>query len=134
MNKLLIVDDDPANLAVMADILTPGYEAFAVKSGAAALDWTGSGNRPDLVLLDVRMPEMDGFELCRRLKEDAGTRDIPVIFVTACDDAESEAMGLSLGAADYIKRPFSPAIVRARVRYQLELAGACRESESQPGL
>lgn len=129
--KILIVDDDPANIAVLADILSPDHETFAAKSGVAALDWTASGNLPDLVLLDVRMPEMDGYEVCGRLKQEPLTRDIPVIFVTVADDPANEAKGLSLGAADYIKRPFSPAIVRARVRNHLELARACRESETR---
>ncbi len=127
--KILIVDDDPANIAVLADVLNHDYETFAAKGGKAALDWIYAGNTPDLVLLDVRMPEMDGYEVCRRLKEEPRTRDIPVIFVTVADDPENEARGLSLGAADFIKRPFSPAIVRARVKNHIEFSHAWRESE-----
>lgn len=129
--KILITDDDPANLAVLADILTPDCEVFAVKSGAAALAWVDSGNMPDLVLLDVHMPEMNGHDVCRRLKQDPRTKDIPVIFVTVADDPEDEALGFALGAADYIKRPFSPAIVKARVRNHLVLARTHRESEAR---
>jgi len=131
LQRILIVDDDPANIAILANILDPNHEIFAVKSGAAALEWTESGNLPDLILLDVRMPEMDGYELCRRLKGNPRTGNIPVIFVTTADEPEDEAVGLSLGAADYITRPFSSAIVRARVRYHLSLARASRESEAR---
>lgn len=130
-SKILIVDDDPTNIAVLTDILSPDYETFAVKSGAAALKWVSSGDPPDLVLLDVRMPEMDGYEVCRLLRSNPLTRDIPVVFVTAADAAESEARGLALGAVDYITRPFSPAIVKVRVSNHLELSHARKASEDR---
>ncbi|MBI5589081.1 MAG: sigma 54-interacting transcriptional regulator [Deltaproteobacteria bacterium] len=130
-SKILIVDDDPTNIAVLTDILSPEYETFAVKSGAAALKWVSAGDPPDLMLLDVRMPDMDGYEVCRRLRGNPLTRDIPVVFVTAADAAENEAMGLALGAVDYITRPFSPAIVKARVSNHLELSYARKASEDR---
>jgi len=128
---ILIVDDDPTNIAVLTDILSTDYETFAVKSGAAALKWLDSGPPPDLVLLDVRMPEMDGYEVCRRLRDNPRTRDIPVVFVTAADAAENEARGLALGAVDYITRPLSPAIVRVRVGNHLDLARVRKASEDR---
>ena len=130
-SRILIVDDDPTNITVLADILKDDCETFAAKSGAAALKWVGSGKTADLILLDVRMPDMDGYELCRRLKGDPLTADIPIIFVTTLADADNENTGLSLGAVDYVKRPFSPAIVRARVKSHIELARARKASEQR---
>jgi len=129
--RILIVDDDPANIAILADILRPECEIFAVKSGADALKWLSSDNTPDLILLDVRMPQMDGYEVCRRLQADPRWEAIPVIFVTSLDDAEKEALGLFLGAVDYITRPFSPAIVKARVKNHLELARTRKSSDQR---
>lgn len=121
---LLIVDDTPENLTVLGEILMPHYRVRVASSGARALAAAASPPRPDLILLDVMMPEMDGHEVLRRLRADAGTRDIPVIFVTALDTAADETHGLDLGAVDYITKPVKPAIVLARVRAQLELKDA----------
>ncbi|MBF0245981.1 MAG: sigma 54-interacting transcriptional regulator [Planctomycetes bacterium] len=129
--KILIVDDDPSNIAVLADILKPDFETFAAKNGTAAMKWLNLNTTPDLILLDIRMPDMDGYEVCRRIQSDSRTRDVPVIFITALDDMENEAAGLSLGAVDYIKRPFSPAIVRARVKSHIELAQSKKSSEQR---
>lgn len=117
---LLIVDDQPENLAALGDLLEPHYRVIAATSGRRALQLASSESPPDLILLDVMMPEMDGYEVLRHLRHDPGTRDIPVIFVTARDAELDEEHGLKLGAADYIAKPIRPAIVLARVLTQLE--------------
>ena len=121
---ILIVDDMPENLAVLGDLLQSDYRVRAASSGARALAAAVSEPRPDLILLDVMMPEMDGYEVLERLRAMPETRDIPVIFVTAMDAAEDEARGLDLGAVDYIAKPLRPSIVRARVHTHLELKQA----------
>ena len=121
---LLLVDDTPENLTVLGEILMPHYRVRVASSGARALAAATSDPRPDLVLLDVMMPEMDGYEVIGRLRADPRTRELPVIFVTALDSTEDEAHGLELGAVDYITKPVRPAIVLARVRGQLELKEA----------
>jgi putative two-component system response regulator len=120
-HKILLVDDNTANLQVLRETLDgSGYTLLIAKSGRSALEIVRKG-RPDLILLDIMMPEMDGYEVCRRLKADAETGHIPVIFLTAMADSEDEAKGLALGAVDYITKPITPGLVRARVRSQLEL-------------
>ena len=121
---LLVVDDTPDNLAVVADLLRPLYRVKVANSGQRALHVAAADPQPDLILLDVMIPEMDGHEVCRRLKADARTRDIPVIFLTALDAEADEAFGLSLGAVDYITKPISPPLVMARVKAQLRLKEA----------
>jgi putative two-component system response regulator len=121
---LLLVDDTPENLTVLGEILMPHYRVRVASSGVRALAAATSDPRPDLVLLDVMMPEMDGYEVISRLRADPRTRELPVIFVTALDSTEDEAHGLELGAVDYITKPVRPAIVLARVRGQLELKEA----------
>lgn len=118
---VLVVDDTPQNLAILGELLEPDYRVRAVNSGARALRAMHSGARPDIVLLDIMMPEMDGYEVIQQFKADPATADIPVIFITAMTATENEARGLELGAVDYITKPFNPAIVRARVKAQLEL-------------
>jgi putative two-component system response regulator len=118
---ILIVDDLPQNLSILGELLQGDYRVRAVNSGERALRAARSDPRPDLILLDVMMPVMDGREVLRQLLGDESTRDIPVIFITAMSASEDEEMGLQLGAVDYITKPFNPAIVRARVRTQLEL-------------
>jgi serine phosphatase RsbU (regulator of sigma subunit) len=120
--RILVVDDTPANIKILADLLRKDYFLSVATSGADALEIAGSEDRPDLVLLDIMMPEMDGYEVCRRLKADLKTRDVPVIFVTAMSEVEDETKGFSLGAVDYITKPIRPPIVRARVAAHLELA------------
>lgn len=117
---LLIVDDQPENLAVLSDVLEPHYRVIAATSGRRALQLAASDSPPDLILLDVTMPDMDGYAVLIRLREEPATRDIPVIFVTARDAELDEERGLKLGAADYITKPIRPAIVLARVITQLE--------------
>jgi diguanylate cyclase (GGDEF)-like protein len=118
--KLLVVDDKPVNIQVLHQIFAADYQVFMATSGAQALAICRS-NPPDLILLDVVMPEMDGFEVCTELKSDAATRDIPIIFVTAHDDTSQETHGLDVGAVDFIAKPVNPAVVRARVKTHLML-------------
>ena len=120
--RILIVDDTPANIKVLHNLLREDYALSVATSGAGALEIAFSDERPDLVLLDVMMPEMDGHEVCRRLKADSRTRDVPVIFVTAMSEVEDETKGFALGAVDYITKPIRPPIVEARVATHLELA------------
>jgi putative two-component system response regulator len=117
---LLIVDDEPANLSLLTHLLRPDYHVRAANSGENALRVATSEPRPDLILLDVMMPGMDGFTVLERLRLDPATVDIPVIFVTALTDLDDEERGLALGAVDYIAKPIKPALVLARVRTQLE--------------
>ena len=121
---ILIVDDTPENLTVLGELLQPGYRVRAANSGRRALQMVGSDPRPDLILLDVMMPEMDGFAVLDRLRGLPYARDIPVIFVTAMDGTEDEERGLELGAVDYITKPLRPSIVLARIRIHLELKKA----------
>ncbi|MFT5350156.1 MAG: PAS domain S-box-containing protein, partial [Gammaproteobacteria bacterium] len=118
--KILIVDDERFNINVLADLLKPNYKIMAAINGKQALKAAQSDNPPDLILLDIMMPEMDGHEVCQRLKADEKTHDIPVIFVTAMGQESDETKGLEIGAVDYITKPISAAIVEARVRVQIE--------------
>ena len=117
---VLIVDDTPANIEMLSEALSDEYEVLFATSGEDALDIAAEQN-PDLILLDVIMPDMDGYQVCTRLKEEARTRTIPVIFVTAMDHEDDETKGLNAGAIDYLTKPIRPPIVRARVRNHLEL-------------
>ncbi len=117
---ILIVDDVPENLSVLTALLRPDYRVLAASSGADALRVAAGNIRPDLILLDIMMPEMTGYTVLGRLREEPATRDIPVVFLTALADAGDEEYGLRLGAADYITKPIKPAVVLARVRSQLE--------------
>ena len=121
---ILIVDDTPENLIVLGELLQPYYRVRAASSGARALRIAALDPKPDLVLLDVMMPEMDGYAVLSRLRDDPATQDIPVVFVTAMDTIEDEQRGFDLGAVDYITKPLRPAIVLARVRAHLELKQA----------
>ncbi len=118
---ILVVDDTPANLSLMTGLLRDAYKVKAAIDGEKALRIAQARPAPDLILLDIMMPGMDGYEVCRRLKADPATRDIPVIFLTAKTGVEDEKMGLDLGAVDYITKPVSPPIVMARVRNHLIL-------------
>ena len=116
--KVLLVDDSPENIHILGTILQCDCRVFFATDGKRALA-LAEKESPDLILLDVVMPEMDGYDVCRALKETDSTRNIPVIFVTAKDDEQDEALGLKLGAIDYIVKPYRAAIVRARVRNHL---------------
>ncbi len=118
---VLVVDDTGENLSIIGQLLRPHYRVRVANSGAHALVAAASEPRPDLILLDVMMPEMDGHEVLRRLRAQPSTADIPVIFVTALDADEDEEVGLSLGAVDYVTKPIKPALLLARVKAQLEL-------------
>ncbi len=118
---MLVVDDTPDNLAVLGELLQSDYRVLAANNGPRALRLALSEPPPDLILLDVMMPGMDGYEVLARLRAEPATRDIPVIFVTAMDAQEDEERGLELGAADYIAKPLRPRVVLARVRAQLAL-------------
>ena len=120
-STLLIVDDLPENLSVLGELLSGAhYRVRAANSGLSALRLAAQHPAPDLILLDVMMPAMDGFEVLGRLRADPATRDIPVIFLTALSEAEDEQRGLELGAVDYVTKPIKPAVVLARVRTQLD--------------
>lgn len=119
--NILLVDDVPANLRILVDTFRGQYEVRVATSGREALEILRGGWMPDIVLLDIMMPEMDGYEVCRRLKADSATAGIPIVFVTAMTDADDEAKGLELGAVDYVTKPFRPNLVKARVRNHLEL-------------
>lgn len=120
---LLLVDDEPTNLQVLRHTLQSDYRLLFARDGQAALERIHV-DRPELILLDVMMPGMSGYEVCTTLKQDPWTASIPVIFITALTDNESELAGLNLGAVDYIGKPFNPALVRARVRTHLSLVQA----------
>ncbi|MDD5708493.1 MAG: hybrid sensor histidine kinase/response regulator, partial [Kiritimatiellae bacterium] len=118
---ILVVDDTPDNLALMGSLLKEDYKVKIANSGEKALRIAASDSPPDLILLDIMMPGMDGYEVCRRLKRDPKTVHIPVIFLTARAAVEDEKKGLELGAVDYITKPISPPIVMARVKNHLAL-------------
>ncbi|MAJ39112.1 MULTISPECIES: response regulator [unclassified Pseudoalteromonas] len=121
--RILIVDDEPANLKVMREVLGNQYRMSFAKSGAAALALLEK-EQPKLILLDIMMPDMNGFEVCEILKSTPALSHIPIIFVTALGDESDEFKGFELGAVDYITKPISPAIVRARVKTHLSLVQA----------
>ena len=119
MNRILVVDDEPSNIQILAGLLQEHYIVNAATSGAKALE-LATTQQPDLILLDMVMPEMDGLEVCRALKADPASADIPVIFVTGMTDPENEERGLAAGAVDYIFKPVSPPVVRARVKIHIQ--------------
>ena len=118
--RLLLVDDEPTNLQVLRHILQADYRLLFATDGERALQ-VAREQRPDLILLDVMMPHLDGYAVCRVLKADAATAAIPVIFITALTDSQDETAGFDAGAVDYVTKPFSPPVVRARVRTHLSL-------------
>jgi putative two-component system response regulator len=121
---VLVVDDEPLNLAVMSRLLQPHYRVLGARSGQAALALLQGGERPELILLDVMMPELDGYAVLQQLRAEPAWAPIPVIFVTALHGDVDEEHGLELGAVDYIAKPIKPAVVLARVRTQIELKRA----------
>jgi putative two-component system response regulator len=117
---VLVVDDVEENIDILVDALSQNYEVAVAMDGKAALEAVAE-EMPDIILLDIMMPEMDGFEVCDRLKGHDDTKHIPIIFLTAMTEEQDEAFGLSLGAVDYITKPFNPELVKARVHNHLEL-------------
>jgi len=128
---VLLVDDEPANIQIVNSILKDTYKIRIATNGAKALELANQDPAPDLILLDVMMPGMDGYEVCSRLKENAQTKDIPVIFLTGQTEIDDETRGFEVGAVDYIHKPFSPAVVQARVRTHLALRGIREQLASQ---
>ena len=128
---ILVVDDTPTNIDILQEALSPQYRVKVATSGARALEIAAQRDRPDLILLDVMMPGMDGYEVIRRLKEDPFTRAIPVLFVTAKDATEDEVKGFELGCVDYITKPISAPQVQARVRTHLALHDQNRRLEAE---
>ena len=120
--KVLVVDDSSETLDVLMHLLSDKYAAVPARTGESALHKASLSPHPDIILLDIVMPGMDGFEVCRRLKAEASTQDIPILFLTAILDQESELHGLNLGAVDYIRKPISVPMVLARLATHLELA------------
>lgn len=125
--KILIVDDVPENIRMLMEILKQDYATIPATSGEFALNKVLSSPLPDLVLLDLLMPVMDGYEVCRRLKENSKTRDIPVIFITSVSETRDNAKAFELGAMDYITKPFNPAAVKARVKTHVNMRRAMLE-------
>jgi len=119
--RILVVDDEPLNIKVLVELLTPSYALGVAKNGQQALERLTAGPLPDLILLDVMMPGMDGYRVCEILKATPEYEGIPVVFVTAMGEIEDEAKGFALGAVDYLTKPISPAVALARVRTHLRL-------------
>ena len=128
---VLIVDDTPDNVQLLSEVLGVDYRTKAATNGNRALKIAFSDDPPDLILLDVMMPDMDGFEVCKRLKENPTTQRVPVIFVTAMNEVGDEQKGFAVGAVDYITKPISPPIVLARVRTHLTLYEQARKLEER---
>jgi adenylate cyclase len=124
---ILIVDDTPANLALMVEVLKPEYRTRIAINGDIALQLVFGSEPPDLILLDIMMPGLDGYEVCQRIKARPETQDIPIIFVSAMGEVEDETRGLDLGGVDYVTKPVSPAIVKARIRTHLAVSRQARE-------
>jgi putative two-component system response regulator len=128
-SRVLIVDDEPGNIEILSNILADDYLLCAATNAKQSLDLAKSQS-PDLILLDMVMPDMDGLAVCEALKASEETRDIPVIFVTRMNDPENEERGLLAGAVDYIGKPFSPPVVKARVKIHIQHFQAVRFLES----
>lgn len=118
---ILAVDDLPENIEILRNLLGREYQIKAATKGSKAIEIAKRHPQPDIILLDIMMPEMDGFEVCRILKSDADTLQIPIVFITGNNDVINEAEGFELGATDYIAKPFHPAAIRARVQTHLQL-------------
>jgi two-component system, HptB-dependent secretion and biofilm response regulator len=128
---ILIVDDERLNLNILVDLLDSDFTLLVAKNGAQALKRAEGKPKPDLILLDIMMPGMNGYEVLAILQKDDATRDIPVIFVTALGHSEDETRGFELGAVDYIRKPFTPSVVKARINTQLALREAYRSLEDK---
>lgn len=119
--KILLVDDAPINLEILNESLKDDYDVVSCENGPDAIRLALTDPQPDIILLDIMMPGMSGYEVCQKLKDDRQTADIPIIFLTALAEEENEERGITLGAVDYITKPFSIPIVQARIKTQLDL-------------
>ena len=117
--KILIVDDAPANISILVEVLKSDYKIAPALNGEKALKLAQAGNPPDLILLDIMMPGIDGYEVCRRLQADESTKGIPVIFLSGKDSEDERQQGIELGAVDYITKPIDPARVKVTVKKHL---------------
>lgn len=129
MATILIVDDTPTNLALMVELLRPQYRTTVAINGERAIELALGAEPPDLILLDIMMPGLNGYDVCRRIKAEPRTRDIPIIFLSAMGAVEDETLGLELGGVDYVTKPIRPAIVKARIHTHLAMARQARERE-----
>jgi len=129
-NRLLIVDDDASNLMELVHILQPDYQLYTAKNGDAAIK-RAKNTLPDIILLDVVMPEMNGFEVFEELKKFDETKDIPVIFVSGASEDDDKSTGLSIGAVDYIRKPFDPTDVKQRVCRHIDAINSKRTADTQ---
>ncbi|MDJ0624472.1 MAG: response regulator, partial [Desulfocapsaceae bacterium] len=125
--RVMIVDDAVENLQILIELLKDDYHLIPLKNGETALQKLAEDPLPDLVLLDIVMPDMDGYELCESLKADPRTKDIPVIFITAVSEVMDDAKAFELGAVDYVPKPFNPLTVKARVSTHIKLYRTVRE-------
>jgi len=128
--RILVADDEPFYINVLENLLRDEYQVTCVESGESALEHANGTPQPDLILLDVMMPGIDGYEVCRRLKSSPSTKNIPVIFLTVKSDVDDEVRGFNLGGVDYITKPMSPPIALARVRTHVKLASVCKQLQS----
>ena len=124
-NSILIVDDESLNITALSHILTPDYTVYVEKDGQGCID-SARDLKPDLILLDIIMPSMNGFEVIKILKDDEETRDIPVVFVTGLNNSRDEELSFNLGASDYINKPFSSPVVKLRVKNQMQIVNHTR--------
>jgi len=129
-NCVLIVDDERFNLKVLTEFLYEDYKIMAAKTGEQALKAVQGSSLPDLILLDIMMPGIDGYEVCKKIKQDEKTSHIPIIFVTAISEAMDAAKAFELGAVDYITKPFNPVTVKARVKTHIQLNNTMRNLEA----
>jgi DNA-binding response OmpR family regulator len=121
IQTILIVDDEPTSINVLNEVLKDSYKIVFAKDGAGGIKIVLSDTPPDMILLDIVMPGIDGYEVCKKLKKDDHTKNIPIIFITAKGKEDDETKGFELGAVDYITKPFNPVVVKARVKAHLEL-------------
>ena len=128
-NIVMLVDDSSANLKILSTLLKDKYRLIIAKGGQKALDIISSGNLPDLILLDILMPDIDGYTVCKQIKASEKTRDIPVIFISAMNQTNDEEKGLKTGAVDYITKPFVPSLVLSRIDTHLKLSHSIREAK-----
>ena len=130
LSRILIVDDERFNLKVLTEFLHEDYKIMAAKTGEQALKAVQGSSLPDLILLDIMMPGIDGYEVCKKIKQDEKTRHIPIIFVTAVSEAMDAAKAFEIGAVDYITKPFNPVTVKARVKTHIQLKDTIRNLEA----